>query len=188
MTSIEWLVKELYTEMNMSGDGRVLDEILEEARHKHKQEMGDTWDAAIFRNAQRGYNASRTFEDFDDYYQETFVSKGSDETPMERKLLKSGFVDVVPKHPSVISQNGNELLFDKEGNLIKELPQQEISDDQAIKLLQDMNKQPMRFHCVPKEISDEEIEKAAAHHEPMVTRRTWISACKWYREQLKQRQ
>jgi predicted metal-dependent phosphoesterase TrpH len=31
------------------------------------------------------------------YYQETFVSKGSDETPMERKLLKSGFVDVVPK-------------------------------------------------------------------------------------------
>lgn len=38
------------------------------------------------------------------------------------------------------------------------------------------------------EISDEEIEKAAAHHEPMVTRRAWVSACKWYREQLKQRQ
>jgi uncharacterized protein with von Willebrand factor type A (vWA) domain len=35
------------------------------------------------------------------------------------------------------------------------------------------------------EISDEEIEKGAAHHEPMVTRRTWISACKWYREQIK---
>jgi hypothetical protein len=35
------------------------------------------------------------------------------------------------------------------------------------------------------EISDEEIEKAAAHHEPMITRRAWISACKWYREQLK---
>lgn len=35
------------------------------------------------------------------------------------------------------------------------------------------------------EISDEEIEKTAAHHEPMVTRRAWISACKWYREQLK---
>jgi hypothetical protein len=37
----------------------------------------------------------------------------------------------------------------------------------------------------PDEISDEEIEKAAAHHEPMVTRRAWVSACKWYREQLK---
>ena len=35
------------------------------------------------------------------------------------------------------------------------------------------------------ELSDEEIEKSAAHHEPMVTKRAWISACKWYREQLK---
>jgi len=34
------------------------------------------------------------------------------------------------------------------------------------------------------EISDEEIEIAAAHHEPMVTRRAWISACKWYREKF----
>jgi len=39
MTSIEWLIKELYTEMNMSGDGRVLDEILEQAKEMHKQEM-----------------------------------------------------------------------------------------------------------------------------------------------------
>ena len=38
------------------------------------------------------------------------------------------------------------------------------------------------------EISDEEIEEAASHHEPMVTRRAWVSACKWYREQLKSRQ
>jgi hypothetical protein len=51
---------------------------------------------------------------------------------------------------------------------------------------------PMRKYNSPKlqaiemEISDEEIEKAAAHHEPMVTRRAWVSACKWYREQLKQ--
>lgn len=38
---------------------------------------------------------------------------------------------------------------------------------------------------LPKEILDEEIEKEAAHNEPMVTRRAWVSACKWYREQLK---
>ena len=38
MTSIEWLIKELYTEMNMSGDGRVLDEILEQAKEMHKRE------------------------------------------------------------------------------------------------------------------------------------------------------
>jgi len=39
MTSIEWLIKELYTEMNLSGDGRVLDEILEEAKEMHKAEQ-----------------------------------------------------------------------------------------------------------------------------------------------------
>jgi hypothetical protein len=33
--------------------------------------------------------------------------------------------ECICKHPSVISEKGNELLFDKEGNLIKELPQQE---------------------------------------------------------------
>jgi len=44
MTSIEWLVKELYTEMNMSGDGRVLDEILEQAKEMHKQEIIDAFD------------------------------------------------------------------------------------------------------------------------------------------------
>jgi len=40
---------------------------------------------------------------------------------------------------------------------------------------------------LPKEISDEEIEKAATQYEPMVTRRAWVSACKWYREQLKKK-
>ena len=39
MTSIEWLIKELYTEMNMSGDGRVLNEILDEAKEIHKAEQ-----------------------------------------------------------------------------------------------------------------------------------------------------
>ena len=47
MTSIEWLIKELYTEMNLSGDGRVLDEILEEAKEMHKQEIIDAQSYAI---------------------------------------------------------------------------------------------------------------------------------------------
>jgi hypothetical protein len=80
--------------------------------------------------------------------------------------------------------------------LEQQLPQQEISDDQAIKMLKDMNKQPMRFHCVPKEISDEEIEKEASIiHKGRATetnwqyeRIGWINGAKWYREQLKQRQ
>jgi hypothetical protein len=70
MTSIEWLIKEL-----SSYDDEIAylySKEIQQAKEMHKQEMGDTWDSAIFRNAQRGYNASRTFEDFDEYYQETF--------------------------------------------------------------------------------------------------------------------
>jgi len=72
-----------------------------------------------------------------------------------------------------------------------QFPQQEISDDQAIKMLQDMNKQPMRFHCVPKEISDEEIEKASYkfwEFKEHTKSTSWKMGAKWYREQLKQRQ
>jgi len=53
---------------------------------------------------------------------ETFVSKGSDDHIVDTNEM----VDV-PQHPPVFSENGNELLFDEEGNLIKE-NQQEISD------------------------------------------------------------
>jgi len=69
MTSIEWLAKQL-----LNAEPNVLEwqKYILQAKEMHKQEMGNTWDAAIFRNEQRGYNASRTFEDFDEYYQETF--------------------------------------------------------------------------------------------------------------------
>jgi len=72
MTSIEWLVKELYTEMNMSGDGRVLDEILEEAKEMHKQEIIDAHDMGYI----DGGNHKKVTAEM--YFEETFVSKGSD--------------------------------------------------------------------------------------------------------------
>jgi len=117
MTSIEWLIKELYTEMNLSGDGRVLDEILEEAKEMHKQEIIDARDdmqkyCIKLANRINPHLFEFDKKDAEQYYKETFVSNGSDEVEL-------------PKHPSVISENGNELLFDKEGNLIKELPQEE---------------------------------------------------------------
>jgi len=66
-----------------------------------------------------------------EYYQETFVSKGSDDTFKVWECC--GMEECICKHPSVISENGNKLLFDKEGNLIKELPKQETlyTEEQA---------------------------------------------------------
>ena len=59
----------------------------------------------------------------------------------------------------------------------------EISEDQAIEIVKDMNKQPMRFHCVPKEISDEEIHKAATNYSSLYYE--FRAGAVWYREQLK---
>jgi hypothetical protein len=135
MTSIEWLEEQLNPDMKTM-QGNIIQDLLEQAKEMHKQEIIDAWnggDYAYFYSKETG----RDFADGNDYYAETFVSKGSD-------VDKLGNEDV-PK-----------LGYDAQ------LPQQEISD--------------------------EEIEKAAAHHEPIVTRRAWVSACKWYREQLKQRQ
>jgi hypothetical protein len=81
------------------------------------------------------------------------------------KLIEIVGTIELPQHPPVFSENGNELLFDKEGKLIKENQ---------------------------KEISDEEIEKSAkewyekegmVHYNAEI--KAWVSACKWYREQLK---
>jgi len=74
------------------------------AREMHKQEIIDAaerWKGTDF--AER-------------YYEETFVSKGSDEKQMERKLLKSGFVDIVPKEENHIVDT-NEMV---------ELPKQDV--------------------------------------------------------------
>jgi len=72
MTSIEWLMNELYTEMNLSGSGRVLDEILEEAKQKHKEEITDAHlDGQSLVSCKDEYA--------EQYYNETFKNPKKDE-------------------------------------------------------------------------------------------------------------
>jgi hypothetical protein len=131
--------------------------------------------------------------------------------------------ECICKHPSVISENGNELLFDKEGNLIKELPKKDVDKlgyEDVPKLGYDVEKLARQSWegcdgCteqdevmykngyvkgynaaiaeLPKELSDEEIEKAAwkyVYDNKMDANNIvhYIRACKWYREQLKSKQ
>jgi hypothetical protein len=88
MTSIEWLMKELYTEMNLSGNGRVLDEILKEAKEMHKQEIinfaNNYSDNCIYCSGEFAKEKSA-----EEYYQETFVSKGSDETLKDYHIVNT---------------------------------------------------------------------------------------------------
>jgi hypothetical protein len=59
----------------------------------------------------------------------------------------------------------------------------EISDEEALRLAKEMNKQPLTF--VPSEISDEEIEKEASKIHG-VGYYAFSEGAKWYKEQLKQ--
>ena len=108
MTSIEWLIKELYTEMNMSGDGRVLDEILEQAKEMHKQEIIQAVDFNF--NYDDNNNACPTLGE--QYYQETFVSN-----------------DVREEALQFLATQAQELNLGYEA----QLPQQEISDEEIEK-------------------------------------------------------
>jgi len=74
MTSIEWLLSEL-EKVNY----HPTEEMIMYAKKLHKAEHGKTWDGALIENSKRGGNEVRTFDYFDDYFDETFGSKGSDD-------------------------------------------------------------------------------------------------------------
>jgi hypothetical protein len=65
----------------------------------------------------------------------------------------------------------------------------EISDEEALRLAKEMNKQPMVF--VPNEIPDEDIKRGIKREylfSNSEEKRLMIEGAKWYKEQLKQRQ
>jgi len=95
MTSIEWLIDQLIPEDQHEG---IMD-IIEDAKDRHKQEIID----AYKKGQALGFDDNPNYM-AEQYYQETFVSKGSAETPMERKLLKSCFVDIVPKQETLYTE------------------------------------------------------------------------------------
>jgi hypothetical protein len=62
-----------------------------------------------------------------------------------------------PKHPKVLSENGNELFFDEQGNLIKEEPKQYTSEE--LEGFEDF-KETIKPKPEEPEISDEAKERA----------------------------
>jgi hypothetical protein len=109
MTSIEWLWEQIdgiipYQDIKTS---QLFNGVLEQAKEMHKAEHGKTWDVALDKYEVRAGNYMRAYEDFDDYFQETFVSKGSDNLTKE-----------------IIN------FMKKEKERKEQLPQQEISDEE----------------------------------------------------------
>jgi len=135
MNSIDWLMQTL--EQNNLIDLDVIDSntyytIIEQAKKMHKQEIIDAWIATD--NELQRIAAEQ-------YYQETFVSKGVREEALQ-----------------FLTTQAQELDLGYETEL-------------------------------PKEISDEEIEKEvneyAKLNQILIDKFAWMDAIKWYREQLK---
>jgi hypothetical protein len=108
MTSIEWLIEQLEQKGDMRETPSIRNlqlnidtsdylELKRQAKEIHKQEIVDAFSHTEIMSGEY----FQVFDNAEDYYQETFVSNESDATPMERKLLKSGFVDIVPKQSDV---------------------------------------------------------------------------------------
>ena len=60
-----------------------LRELVKIAKKLEDKQHGKTWDAALDAGQSRAWNVMRAYSDFDDWYAETFVSKGSDECQFE---------------------------------------------------------------------------------------------------------
>jgi len=111
MTSIEWLLSELEKVNYHPTEAMIM-----YANKLHKQEIIDAQSYAVS-NADMTNN--KGYFDCEQYYQETFVSKGSDKHKEKLKELypdafsilgevlfreKSGFVDIVPKQETLYTE------------------------------------------------------------------------------------
>ncbi len=67
-TAVEWLAIQLYEQMNMSGDGEVYDQILEQAKQMEKQQIIKSWVDGK-ENESFGYSAE---SDAINYYNENY--------------------------------------------------------------------------------------------------------------------
>jgi hypothetical protein len=66
MTAVEWLIEEL-KKVHHPTEAMIM-----YAKKLEREQHGKTWDAALIENSKRGGNEVRTFDYFDDYYDETY--------------------------------------------------------------------------------------------------------------------
>jgi hypothetical protein len=109
MTSIEWLEKEIWKRGPIGEDTpNWLKELYEQAKEMHKQEIIDAYERRLGNN----YNFELSGEE---YYQETFDSNRTDAKDTEKEMFELEQQLDIPSHMRWHN---------------KELPQQELSDDE----------------------------------------------------------
>jgi uncharacterized protein len=70
-TAVEWLQEQLNPDMKTM-QGVIVQDLLEQAKEIEKEQMMKTWTKAIDQTQERAWNVVRAYDDFDDYYNETY--------------------------------------------------------------------------------------------------------------------
>jgi len=65
MTAVEWLVNELYTKIEMIGDGNLFDKILNKAKEMEKQQIMNAYN-------ERAYDIESFDDSPEEYYNNTY--------------------------------------------------------------------------------------------------------------------
>lgn len=68
-TAVEWLVEDL---TRLGHNFKLYKKEIDQAKAMEKEQLGETWDAALGAFDARGFNRVRAIVDFDDYYNETY--------------------------------------------------------------------------------------------------------------------
>jgi hypothetical protein len=71
-SSVELFAIALYEKGFLQGNGDEINDLLEQHKAIHVQEHGNTWDDSMRNLQERGMNEVRAWEDFDEYYNETY--------------------------------------------------------------------------------------------------------------------
>jgi hypothetical protein len=72
-TAVEWFFKKLNE--NQDKTYKEIELIFEQAKEMEKEQHGKTWDTALDKYEVRAGNYMRAYEDFDEYYNETYKSE-----------------------------------------------------------------------------------------------------------------
>jgi len=198
MTSIEWFFNEIKHIIPNDFLGK-----LKQAKEMHKQEIIDAYSAGEDNIDNDGCSIGRNGKET--YYQETFVSKGSDE-------LTKQIIDFMKKEKEQKQQLPQQEISDNTPKEVKKDSFGEISDEEIEKFADESwegcdgcteqdeimykNGYVKGYNAaiaeLPKEISDEQIEKAARDYDnaviygpPLVN---FEQGAFWYREQLKSKE
>lgn len=70
-TAVIWLAQQLYEKMNMTGDGRVFDEILAEAKAMERQQIEEAFSESRLTHPMIGFK----HQTFAKYYETTYGSE-----------------------------------------------------------------------------------------------------------------